>query len=220
MNTRYPLKEVLLILAVSLLPLFYLAVVYPSLPVTVATHFNAEGKPNGFGSKSTLWSVAALLCLIAAGLYLLLKNISSLDPKKATPSTQLIAGKIGMAVICLFSALNIMIVFAAVHNGLNIVHLLFPLLGLFFVFIGNLMHSLKPNYFIGIRLPWTLENENNWRATHRIGSKSFFTGGIFIVAATLLCPAGAVIFVFEGSVLIMTLVPVVYSFLYFRKHNP
>ena len=51
----------------------------------------------------------------------------------------------------------------------GIKHGLLPLTGLLFMFIGNLMYSIKPNYFAGIRLPWTLSSDDNWRATHKVG---------------------------------------------------
>jgi uncharacterized membrane protein len=91
--------------------------------------------------------------------------------------------------------------------------------GLLFVFLGNMMHSIKPNYFAGVRTPWTLEDEGNWRATHRLAWKVFFTGGIIITIATLVVPENAAIFIFLPCVLVMAFVPITYSYIYFKKHQ-
>ena len=60
--------------------------------------------------------------------------------------------------------------------------------GLLFAFMGNLMHNIKPNYFAGVRTPWTLEDPDTWRATHRLAGKLWFGGGIFVTIAVLVLP--------------------------------
>ncbi|MBN9380463.1 MAG: SdpI family protein [Chitinophagaceae bacterium] len=219
MKPKYSLKEVLFMGVVLLLPVIYLAFLYPSMPDTVPIHFDAEGKANGFSTKKTLWFISLLLTLLAAGLYLLVRNISSIDPKKAASTSPQTYQKISIGVASLLSAINIMIIYSAFYRGHNVARLFFPILGLFFVYLGNLMYSVKPNYFVGIRSPWTLENEDNWRATHRFGSKLFFAGGIFIMVGTLLAPVKVAMWILEGCIAVMTLAPLIYSFLYFKKHK-
>jgi len=218
MKPKYSLKEVLFIVLVLLLPVAYLAFLYPSMPDTVPIHFNAEGKANGFSTKKNLWAIILLLTLLATGLYLLVRSIPSIDPKKSAGTSPQTYQKVAIGVASLLSAINIIIVYSAFYRGHNVVHVLFPILGLFFVYLGNLMYSVKPNYFIGIRSPWTLENEDNWRATHRFGSKLFFAGGLFIMVGTLLAPVKASIWILEGCIAVMTLAPLIYSFVYFKKH--
>ena len=65
--------------------------------------------------------------------------------------------------------------------------LIFPLIGLLFAFLGNYFKTIKPNYFIGIRTPWTLENEEVWKKTHLIGGKLWFVGGL-LMALTFVLP--------------------------------
>jgi uncharacterized membrane protein len=81
------------------------------------------------------------------------------------------------------------------------------------------MHSIKPNYFVGIRVPWALEDPDNWRTTHQLGGKLWVAGGILITACTLLLPSrtGEIVFMIVTSILV--LVPIIYSFLYFKKHQ-
>jgi uncharacterized membrane protein len=57
-------------------------------------------------------------------------------------------------------------------------------MGAFFAVLGNYMHSIKPNYFVGFRTPWTLESEDNWRKTHQLVSKVWVPGGLLIISGT------------------------------------
>ena len=57
--------------------------------------------------------------------------------------------------------------------------------GLLLCLIGNYMHTIKPNYFAGLRLPWTLNNEDNWRKTHLLAGKLWFVGGLVIAILCL-----------------------------------
>lgn len=89
-------------------------------------------------------------------------------------------------------------------------------IGMLFIVIGNYMPQIRPNYTYGIKLPWTLADENNWRATHRIGGYCYIASGILFLltgfASSLLisaCLLVAFIFLF---------IPMLYSYLYFKRH--
>jgi len=90
---------------------------------------------------------------------------------------------------------------------------------LFFAFMGNLMHSIKPNYFAGLRTPWTLEDNDTWRATHRLAGKMWFVGGIILTAIALLLPAKAGMITFMGITFVMVIIPVIYSYVYYKNHH-
>src|SRR3984957_13947981 len=183
---------------IALVPVFYLGAIYNSLPETIPTHFGFSGKPDSFGSKNTL-------CRI--------------DPKKTAKLSPEIFFKIGMAVVLLFAALGISIIYASAHGNFSM-RLFLPIMGLFFVYMGNMMHSIKPNYFVGIRLPWTLEDPDNWRATHQLAGKLWFIGGIIITIATLLLPEKIATIFFFCGVAVIVLIPIIYSYRYFKSHTP
>ena len=207
----------LFVFIIALVPVFYLAAIYNSLPETVPTHFGFSGKPDSFGNKNILWTTGAILPVVSIGIYFLLSNLYRIDPKKTAKLSPEVFSKIGMAVVLLFAALGISIIYAAAHGTFN-VRLLLPIISLFFVYMGNMMHSIKPNYFVGIRLPWTLEDPDNWRVTHQLAGKLWFIGGIIITIATLLLPEKiAMIFFFCGTAVIV-LVPIISSYRYFKSH--
>ena len=82
-----------------------------------------------------------------------------------------------------------------------------------------MLNSIKPNYFAGFRTPWALENEDNWRATHRLVSKMWFAGGILVTIFALILPSGPATIVMLSLVAVMTIIPFIYSYVYFKKHS-
>jgi uncharacterized membrane protein len=155
-------------LVIFLLPVVYLLTVYSGLPVRVPMHYDINGKVNRYGSKSEFLMVQAIMLFAALMVYLLLRFISSIDPKKKVKYSEETFQKIALGIVIFISALNIVIIFSTVNQGVRVDKLIFPLIGLLFVFLGNVMNNIKPNYFVGIRTPWTLESEDTWRATHRL----------------------------------------------------
>ena len=206
-------------LIIWIIPIVYLLNVYASLPQTVAVHFDLEGKPNRYGDKSEMLFISLLLSGISAGLYFLLKFLPSIDPKKMAKYSGAAFKKMALAILILFSAISIMIVHSAIAGKITLDKLMFPFIGLFIAFVGNIMHNIKPNYFAGIRTPWTLEDPETWKATHRLGSKLWFIGGIVITIMTLLLPQKVGYIFFMTVLITISLIPVIYSYTYYKKHK-
>ena len=79
------------------------------------------------------------------------------------------------------------------------------------------MYNVKPNYFVGIRLPWTLENEDNWRKTHHLGGKIWVIGGLLIILTGILLSPALMYKILLPILLIMVLIPVIFSYRYYEK---
>jgi uncharacterized membrane protein len=212
------LQEILVLILI-VLPLYYLLKVYPSLPPIIPTHFGIDGKPNGFSNKQQIIWIIIFTSLLSAGSYLLIKHLPRFDPKKTSSLSSGNMQKIAIAVVALLSAIMISMLYASMHGSLSFSRLFNPLMGIFFIVVGNLMYNIKPNYFVGIRIPWTLESENNWRATHHMAGKLWFIGGILITVFTLSLPVQAGEYFFMGSTLILALAPIIYSFVYFKNNK-
>ncbi|HZY39810.1 MAG TPA: SdpI family protein [Mucilaginibacter sp.] len=206
-------------LVVWLVPAVYVFIIYGSMPQTVPVHYGLNGNIDRYGSKSEFLTTEWVLLGISALVYLLLKYLPNIDPKKQVKYGEATFQKLGLGIIIFFAGLNISFTFATVHRGFQIDKLILPLVGLMFVFIGNIMNSIKPNYFAGFRTPWALENEDNWRATHRLVSKIWFAGGILVTVAALLLPPAPATTVMLCMVAVMTIVPFAYSYMYFKKHR-
>src|SRR6202012_2518135 len=152
--------------------------------------------------------------------FLLLRFIGSIDPKKQVKFGQDTFRKLAAGSVIFLSALKIAMIFATAHQGFHIQKLSLPIAGLMFIFIGNIMNSIKPNYFAGFRTPWTLEDDDTWRATHRLAGKLWFGGGILLTVIALVLPAETGTIVFMSLVAVMVLIPVVYSYIYYKRHHP
>ena len=96
---------------------------------------------------------------------------------------------------------------------------IFAGVGLLLCLIGNYMHTIKPNYFAGLRLPWTLNNEDNWRKTHLLAGKLWFIGGLATAILCLLVPDTVAIVLFFIATIVLVLVPVIYSYRLYRKND-
>lgn len=209
----------LLVLGLLCLPYVYLYFIYDGLPDQVGLHFGADMKPDRMGPKSELWSTTSIMMGIALAAYLIVTNLSYLDPKNQNLQSVAQIDKISLLVVLLMSCLSCYIIYSAysgyIGNALTII------LGGFMAILGNLMHNIKPNYFIGMRMPWTLDNENNWRKTHQFGSKIWVAGGLITMLASFLTsPDKVMTYIFIPVVLLMVIIPGIYSYKYFKAGNP
>ena len=207
----------IVIILLCLLPFAYLASIYPMLAEQVPTHFNLENQPDDYSSKQALWLITSLLALVAIGLYFLLRNIHHLDPKRIGQSESGTFNKLALGMAIFLTALNFLTLASTAGHFDSLQETSFVLLGALFVFLGNYMHSIKPNYFAGFRLPWTLSDEENWRLTHRLGGRVWVGGGLLIAIGGIVLSEKPMMILFISTVVVLILVPLVYSLMLFRK---
>ncbi len=203
-----------------LLPFTYLANVYHQLPAKVATHFNIKGEPDGFGTPQTVLINSIIISGMSIFIFLVIKFLPLIDPKKKVKYSKTAFNKIAVMMVILISVLNMVIINSSLNDAMKFPgNIMFLTLGLAWAYIGNLMPSMKPNYFVGIRTPWTLESENNWRATHNLGGKIWFIGGILLAILCLILPASKATIAFLSITTIIVFVPLIYSFIYYKNHK-
>lgn len=212
---KYLKESLLLILAV--LPFIYLAYVWKSLPDIVPTHFNIKGEADDWSSKTSLIYLTGGLQF---GVYLLMLVIPYIDPKK---KIEQMGGKyynLRFVLSLFMSVLAIYIIYVTGVGTMKDSNLLFVIIGALFAMLGNYFQTVRPNYFVGIRTPWTLENEEVWKKTHRLGGQFWMAGGILIVTlAFLLKNNSAFAVLFTVLILLMAIVPIVYSYFAFQKEK-
>ena len=197
-------------------PFVYAYMIWDMLPEQVALHYGMDNKPNRYGSKSELFLPVCLIMGVSLIVYFIVKNIEKIDPKRTAKTPKDTLNKLAFTLMIFMSGLSIYILQAALKNETS--SFIFVLIGLLFIAMGNLMHSLKPSYFIGIRLPWTLENEDNWRKTHQLGSKIWVAGGLVMLLAALIAPEKIMVLVVIGVALLMVAIPAVYSYQIHQKN--
>lgn len=200
-------------------PVLLLAIIWKSMPIMVVTHYDIHFKPDHLSNKLFLWFVVPGLSLLSVGMYMLFKNIHRIDPKryKNNIPDSLIKMGVGMAVF--LSILNIIIIVSS-NNNINVFkNLFFPLIGLLFSYLGYCMKHLQPNYFAGIRVPWTLNSKENWEKTHYYSSKLWFWGGLIIAFVSLFLSFIVSAFASISILLIMIILPIYYSYQLFKKER-
>ena len=204
-------KTELLILTIILFPAVYLALVWNALPEEVPMHFNAKGEADRYGSKDELIGVLFMLNL---PLYFIMRYAPQLDPKKKINEKQLFGLRL---VLHLFiSAIALFIIYSTQQGALANPFGIVSLVGLLFAALGFFFRSIKPNYFIGIRTPWTLENETVWTKTHKVSGPVWIAGGIFMAISPLFAKAASVLIIL-GVTFGLAIFSVVYSFVTYRN---
>jgi uncharacterized membrane protein len=204
----------LLLLVIGLVPIIIAINYYSKLPEQMVSHFGLNGEANGYMKKEYF---ILLMCVLSIGMPLFLKFIRHIDPKrnnymKFEDTFKLIR----LSVSILISGLFIFSIFYNLGYTFSINHWGIPALGIFFIFLGNVLARIRFNYFVGIRTPWTLSNEEVWRRTHRFGGPIFMIAGFLMLSSLLFKNPFWIIL---SAFLILIVVPTGYSYVISRKVN-
>ena len=200
-------------------PLLYLAIVWNSIPAIIPIHYDIHMKPNRMAGKSELWIPTLILAGVSLLVFVLMRSINKIDPKRIGKETPASFKRLGLVIVVLLSLLNLQLVMFCASVGRLPFILLVPVMALLFAAIGNYLPALKPNYFAGIRLPWTLNSETNWRKTHQLAGKIWFWGGLLTAVVSLFLPLSAGIPVLLAMTVVLVIVPCVYSYRLFKKER-
>jgi len=203
-------------LALIALPIIYLAIVWNGLPDELPMHWNLQGEVDRWGNKSELWILPFLLPGL---IYVIMLSVPNIDPKQQLEKMDGKYQQFKFILVLFMSILALYIIYAAQQQSLTAPNALFVLIGLMFAGIGNYFQTIKPNYFLGIKTPWTLENETVWKQTHKMGGIIWMIGGLAIVGISLLFPQTNLFFIglFLGITILLCLIPVVYSYQLYQK---
>ena len=200
-------------------PLAYAAYVYPSLPDTIPTHFNMSGEADAYGGKDSIFLGPGIMAVVGIFVFILLLNIKSFDPKRYKADDDGLYKKFALFTVAFLSMISFIIVFSASNHSITIGKLLLPALGIAFAGFGWYMPKIHQNYFAGFKLPWTLENEDNWNETHKLAGKIWIYGGAAQAIAAILLPNVAGFITFFGITFIMVIIPTVFSYRMFKRGN-
>ena len=187
---------------------------YQLFPDKVVTHLNAYGQPDGWSGKSF---AAFFFPLLNLGIYLLLLFVPYLDPKKDNYKNFTKPYHVIKNTLVIFLSLLYFVV-SLNALGYNIpVGLVVPAaVGLLFIILGYYLQDIKPNWFMGIRTPWTLSSEVVWQKTHKFGAKVFMICGVLVILASFL-PAFITWFLVVFLALFLSLF--IYSYLVYRREK-
>ena len=204
-------RTMMLTSIVMLIPILIGVLLWERLPEQVATHFDFEGNPNGWTSKEfTVFGIPLFLLVcqwIAAA-------VTLSDPKHKNLSE-----KVFRMILWIVPMASLLL--AIVCYGYELGYetsdrtIAFATMGVLFIVIGNYLPKCRQNYTIGIKIPWTLHDEENWNHTHRMAGYLWILGGLLILANIFLKWD----WLFPIVLVVSVLVPTIYSYLYYRKNG-
>ena len=175
------------LLAVALL---LSALAYPHLPARVATHWGLDGEADRWSSPLR----AALLApAFIAGLWAFLRMLPRIDPRGRNyarfPAAYDVTVNATLSMVGVMHAATLAI---ALGWPISITRLVCATLGVLLLVVGNVMPRARPNFFVGVRTPWTLSSDRVWERTHRVAGYLFVAAGAVTLLAAALPPRWAV----------------------------
>ena len=205
-------KTLIITTLVMLLPLVAGAILWNKLPEQLATHFDASGTPDSYSSRGfAVFGIPALLILF--------QWMCAFGCLKFDPKAENLEGKVMGLVLWICPVISIVMSVIVLGNGLGYqvaAEVIAPLLiGAVIVVIGNWLPKCKQTWTLGIKLPWTLEDEDNWNRTHRFAAPIWVVCGLIIMASSFLPPLR--IWLVLGALAVIMIAPTVYSYRIFRS---
>lgn len=202
-------------IGLTLITLGMLAAAWPLLPEQIPSHWGLDGQVS-YGSKGSIWMFGAMLVIFN----IMFEIYPHIDPKKRNYDRFL--REYNIFCVCLNGFILIML--AALlwqcfrPGSFSMARFSCFILGLLLVVMGNMMPKFKPNFSSGIKTPWALTDEENWRKTHRLGGKLFFISGLaWMGSAAAGIPERAMAAVGVVSVLAASGIPYGMSYIWWRK---
>lgn len=210
---KFNLRKEIPLLLLSLLPISFLAFVWNVLPNQVPLQWGINGEVNRYGDKIELLIVG----LLPMFLYVLFLFIPMIDPKRRLDSMGNKYYTIRLITALFISVLFTYVIYSIKEESLGNPNYLFMIIGAFFVLLGNYFKTIKPNYFLGIRTPWTLENEDIWKTTHRFAGKLWVAGGLLIIISCFIFNEQTALTLFLIITGIITVIPIAHSYIQFKN---
>lgn len=188
--------------------------VYTRLPRRIPSHWNLQGQVDGWMDKPWGAFMQPLIATLMLGLLWLLPRI---DPRRANVERFAEDRRLIINLLILFFAVVQAATFAhALGWPVQVDRVIVAAIGLLLVGLGNYLPRIRSNWFMGIRTPWTLDNERVWRATHRVGGRTFVAAGLIIMLSAVL-PASLRTAAMLVALALGAGVPLVYSYVAYRR---
>jgi len=207
-------KTLILTTILLLLPMVVGLLLWNRLPEQVPIHWNIEGEVDGWGSRAMLVFFLPLFMIAIQWICILATAADPKNKQQADKPIRLVLWLVPVISLITHGATYA----AALGLTVEVQQLMLPVLGIVFILIGNYLPKCRRNYTIGIKIPWTLHDDENWTKTHRLAGILWTVGGVLILP-TVFLPTKYSFVVFMAIVLTMTLIPMVYSYLLYRKNG-
>jgi uncharacterized membrane protein len=191
-------------------------VAYPSMAERVPTHWNMQGEVDGWSSR---YVVAWVIPLVMASMLVIFRILPHIDPRRANYEKFRGAyDAIVIATVVFMTGLHMLLLASATGSEVPIGRIIPAAVGAFFMVLGVLLPRAHPNWFIGIRTPWTMTSDVAWERTHRLGGTLFLLSGVLTVLASVATPRQAAwVLIVSASVTGVTVIA--YSYVVWRQEK-
>ena len=207
-------RKVILSTVLTLVPTLIGFLLWNKLPDTMISHWGLDGAPDGYSTKLFTITVPFLLLVLVDWLCLFFTLKDKGNKNQNKKIMNLLFWIIPMISIFVGCFLYSMALGVEVDPKMWVM----PLLGVTFILIGNYLPKCRQNVIVGIKIPWTLKNEENWNMTHRFGGKVWVIGGFIIMCAMFLPTPYSLIILLVG-IFVLVLIPFIYSYRYYQKQK-
>ena len=181
------------------------------------THWNMHGEVDSTAPALTALLIPAGVTLFLGVVFAIIPAIEPLQDRMKGSAPLLHATWIGTVGLMIALQGIIAAPIFGVQAGAGAI---IALVGLLFLGLGNMLPKSRPGFFVGIRTPWTITNEDNWIATHRLGGKLFMLAGLAMILAGIIPMAGALRFaIVLASTILAAFLPVFYSWRLWQRGN-
>lgn len=189
------------------------AAVWPIAPESMPVHFDLTGQPDRYGSKAEALLAMPLVALVS---YALLRFLPALDPARANYRSFASAYlAIRSVVLLVFAVIHAALLLPVAGVAIDQGAMIHVVVGGLLVALGVVMGKLRPNWFVGVRTPWTLASKTSWVKTHRLAGWVFIAAGLVWLATIPLERAAGVVIAL-GVMGVGIVWTVVYSYLIWR----
>lgn len=190
------------------------ALVWPWAPERMPAHWNAQGQIDGYGGK---FLGVLGLPLVSLGMYLFMLLVRLVDPGRANyPGFSRALSAIRLMPLVVFAALYAVALLTSFGHPVSMNLVVLLVTGIVFLVIGNYMGKIRPNWFFGVRTPWTLSSKLSWTKTHQAAGRVFVGIGLVTLVAAFL-PGAWSVGVFLTALIGASLGLVPYSYLVWRR---
>lgn len=218
-NLKKEWLQILLLVA----PFCAVGLLWDRLPERVPIHWNIHGQVDGYAGRP--FGALFVPCMNVL-VVLLIVFVSKIDPRmrrqseEARATSLRVLKAVRLAFSLFLTVLSVTMLCIAIGIPLDIGRIIAGGLAFLFLILGNLMGKIRPNYFVGVRTPWTLESPEVWQKTHRLAGRVMVAGALLLLVGALVLPGKATFFVLLPTVILMAFVPIIYSYIAYKKQQP
>ena len=203
------LKTMIITSIIILAPIVAGLLLWDQLPAEIATHFGSDGEPDGWSSKE--FAVIGLPLFLLA-VHWFCAAFTGVDPKKENISNKMMTLVLWICPVIAIVGDGSMYLYA-LNNSINTTIIGVILVGCLLLVLGNYMPKMKQSYTLGIKLPWTLNSEENWNRTHRLAGWITMLAGVIVLIGGFTEQFWTV-FV---AIALVAVVPAFYSYVLYKK---